>query len=338
MNVSLAVTGDAIVDDIAKEGGVLDQYAAEIRQSWIADRALREPDGEFTTQDASQDAVQNLGEEFDAEIEALRTFLKMRQAGINGAIGTQLADVCVAVSFIVDGNVVKTTEIRRGETLDTCDYPPDPEKDGLYFLGWECEGSDEAGIASRYFTEDCNVHAVFIPDEEATRPSGLFFRFADAWASTNTTLMSTGVIFAPENVVDGRLTWTSSDPSIADIVSSSGSQLIKVKKKVGATVFTCTSSNGVTASFTLRVYDPNETSAGGIEDFQLKSDRLELKVGQFGQVPVKVSPQPFRGILFYESSDGGIAAVYKSDAGVIEGIAPGTYTCATRIPNAIPKK
>ena len=144
--------------------------------------------------------------------------------------------VCVAVSFIVDDNVVKTTEIRRGGTLDAYDYPPDPAKDGFYFLGWECEGSDELGIASHYFTEDCDVHAVSIPDEEAIGPNGLFFRFADAWANTNTTLMSTGVIFAPENVVDRRLTWTSSDPSIADIVVSNGSQWIKVKKKVGATV------------------------------------------------------------------------------------------------------
>lgn len=307
---------DAILDDVVAEGGVLDQYAAEVRDSWMANKRL------WSDDPLSPEEAEHY---FEEQIEELRSFLRNRQAGINASIVNGLDDRCMTVRFIVDDTVVKTVEVRRHGRLDVYDYPPDPKKEGSYFLEWRCEGEAHS-VEDHDFDGDCDVYAVFKPDEEVTRPKGLFFTFDDVWVDSDTTIMSSDVVIVPSDAIDRRLTWTSSDPSVADILPTG---FLKVKG-VGETVFTCTSSNGLMASFTLHVYDPSETRAHDLEGFELESDRLELKVGQYGQVKASVFPQPVRyPFLIFQSSDESIASP-SPYTGVVEGIAPGTCTITVR--------
>ena len=307
---------DAILDDVVAQGGVLDQYAAEIKDSWMANQRLWSYDP-MSDEEAER--------HFNEQIEVLRNFLKNRQAGIRASVDKDLGDRCRTVRFIVDDTVVKTVEVRRGGRLDAYDYPPDPRKEGYYFLEWRCEG--EAGSVEYHnFDEDRDVYAVFKPDEEITRPKGLFFALDDVWVDSKTPIRSNDVVIVPSDVIDRHLTWTSSDPSVADVLPSG---YVKVRK-VGETVLTCTSSNGLTASYTLHVYDPNETKPRDLESFELESDRLELKVGQYGQVKANLFPQPARdAALVYQSSDESIASVHLY-GGVVEGVAPGTCTITVR--------
>ena len=201
---------DAILDEVVAEGGVLDQYAAEIKDSWMDDQGLWSDDP-MTDEEAER--------YFEEQVERLRSFLKNRQAGINASIESSLDDRCRTARFIVDDMVVKTVEVRRHDRLDAYDYPPDPKKEGFYFLEWRCEG-EESSAENHDFDEDCDVYAVFLPDEEVTRPKGLFFAFDDVWVDSHVTLMSTGVVIMPSDVIDRHLTWTSSDPSVADVLPS----------------------------------------------------------------------------------------------------------------------
>ena len=138
--------------------------------------------------DDDEATAQDLEEEFGSEIEKLRTFLKIRQAGINGTIGTQLADMYVTVSFIVDGNVMKITEFRRGETLDSYDYPPDPEKDGFYFLGWEYEGGNGGGGNNESNDNDKSPDVPSsLGDKPGQKPSPDANASTDAGAATKVT-------------------------------------------------------------------------------------------------------------------------------------------------------
>ncbi|MBR1827925.1 MAG: CotH kinase family protein, partial [Atopobiaceae bacterium] len=63
---------DAIVDDVVVEGGVLDQYAAEIKDSWLANQRLWAYDP-MTDEEAER--------YFEEQVERLRNYLKNRRAG-----------------------------------------------------------------------------------------------------------------------------------------------------------------------------------------------------------------------------------------------------------------
>ena len=69
---------------------------------------------------------------------------------------------------------------------------PAPAKEGLYFLEWRCEG-EKASAEYHDFVDDCDIYATFKPDEEVTRPKGLFFALDDVWVDVSTTTRSTGV-------------------------------------------------------------------------------------------------------------------------------------------------
>ena len=311
---------DEVVKGITEEGGVLDKYASEIERSWTANRILQ--NAAYEREDES--TPEALKQTFDQAIGEMRDYLENRRAGIENAIEGNLTDVYSTVEFVVDDQVVKTAEVRRGLALDIYDLPPNPSKEGQYFLKWVCDG-ENPNVQTHRFNEDGIVRAVFIPDEEATRPSGLFFPFDDEWVDIETRMMSPRITITPENTVDERLTWTSSDPSVASINPSILSTHLKIRN-VGETVISCTSSNGITASFTLHVYDPAQTSANEIEDFQLESDHLSLKTGGYGQVKANIPLQPTQGNLYYKSSDNNIAKPLDVTSGVIQGIAPGTCT------------
>ena len=317
---------DGIVDGITAKGGILDQYATELKTSWIANRMLlaaEYEEGDFTESDAEGD--------FNRVIDELRQVLLKRQEGVRAALGESgenLADVCVKVQFLVDGQVVKTSEVRRDEDLDDYDFPPIPERDGFYFQKWEDADGKEVIAGDRGFSEDSSVHAVFIPDDEVTKPNGLFFRFPDKWVTTDYGTSSAEVFVTPGDVIARRLTWTSSDPDVASPYRLNGMDLIRIKKP-GEAEITCTSVNGLSASFTLHVVDSGVEIASEIEDFHMESDRLVLDPGQFGQIPAIVS-NASRGTLFYESSDTSIAAPFGPVSGVIEAIAPGKCTITVR--------
>ena len=305
---------DAIVEDIVEEGGVLDQYAREIEASWTAnyERWKEEYDPSF-----------------NEAIEELRTFMKARRDGIRESIGEGLTNVCITVRFLVDGQVVRTTEIRRGDMLTDNDFPPNPTKDGFYFLTWTC-GNGEDAHSNRLY-EDTDVQAVFIADEEVTRPIGVFFPLPDVWVSSDSGFVNTRVVVTPPDAIDQHLTWTSSDPSVANIRTTNGTDWIKPTQKVGQTTFTCTTSSGLTASFTLHVYDHRDPHLPNIEEFQLEGDLLELEVGQYGKMGATVLSQPHTGWLCYESSDPAIAEVFKTEStGVIKGVSPGTCKITVR--------
>ncbi|MBQ1660300.1 MAG: CotH kinase family protein, partial [Clostridia bacterium] len=119
---------DGIITNIVKDGGVLDSYVSEIRNSWEDNRPLsRDPDWEM-----------------DEVIENLRTWMTERQTWINENLD-KLRIVRVTLTFMADNTIVEQRTVNAGFPMSQS-YPDAPKKDGFTFVGWEPDGDMDEGI------------------------------------------------------------------------------------------------------------------------------------------------------------------------------------------------
>ena len=138
---------DGILQEVTREGGVLDRYAAEIRDSWMRDRELWS--GEVPDEKT-----------FERTVEDLREMIELRRAAVAGVVDTELSNVYAKLSFEADGKIIAEEKLFAGETLPEKRFPQAPEKEGAVFLNW----ADETGRIFNALTRvgsDMKVHAVY---------------------------------------------------------------------------------------------------------------------------------------------------------------------------------
>ncbi len=297
---------DGIITDIVKDGGVLDAYMAEIKNSW-------EDNAPFS---------ENPYTEFDVEMESLRSWMKNRQEWINGNLDL-IGKVHSTVTFTADGETVEQRQVLTG--LPLSNLPEAPEKDGYLFTGWEYEGEpinlydlpaiwDDTVITARYLSEDEVIHADHI-----------FFSGYDVWADISDYMFVTSYTVTPEDAHDKKVTWSSSDSDIAE-VNQDG---VVTMKQVGEVRITATLSSGFSKSYTLHIYDGNVTQLNSPESITLEQSTITMKVGEYAQVVASASPQPCEAYFNYFSDDSDIIEILGD--GVIRALAPGTTTVTVGI-------
>lgn len=302
---------DRVLQDITCQGGVLDQYAAEIKASWESNYEHWSP------------LCPVYMPTYSESISSLRDGIEARRKAINASIDETLDDVFCTVTFMVGDDVVKAFEVKHGEALTEEDFPEDPHKDGYWFYQWESE--DGTPIEPyMHISEDTIVRATLIPDEDVIRPEFIAFPLYEQWVDINDGTWSPDCAIRPYDVQDDRLIWTSSTSEVAEFGDDDCLNL----NAVGTTTVTCTASNGVSSSLVLHVYDSNVTPAQNATALQLDAKSLTLRPGQYGQARVTIEPQPTTADLTYESSDENVAEV--SGYGVVEGISAGTCTIVVR--------
>ena len=122
---------DEIIDEVAKDGGVIDKYADEIKDSWKDDA---DKWGEWI---ASRKPLTDL----ETEVSDLKTYFVDRRQWVNEHIDL-INHVYYYVLFKTDkdGGVIQSERIRVGAGLD--ELPQAPEKEGYTFAGWENESGE----------------------------------------------------------------------------------------------------------------------------------------------------------------------------------------------------
>lgn len=154
-------TYDAILENIVRENGVLDQYAAETRASWEANHELYlDPVIEEYNPTT-----------FDAEVEQLRDWINARRAWINDHLETDLTNLFCKITFMANDEVVDTCLIYLGEGLYT--LPDAPQREGMAFAGWVTQ--EGTPIDDVVFTGDTVVYASYTnetEDPEEETPGG----------------------------------------------------------------------------------------------------------------------------------------------------------------------
>ena len=120
---------EGILEDVVKDGGVIDRMAQEIRISWQADA---DKWGEWI---ASMKPLTDL----DTEVQDLKNFIQSRREWVRDSLD-QLSQVYYHIRFLAEGQELASCKLRIGQSLN--ELPQAPEKEGFVFLGWANEGGE----------------------------------------------------------------------------------------------------------------------------------------------------------------------------------------------------
>ena len=293
------------INDIVKEGGLLDKYLAQMETSYNYDHEL-------------WGAFQSPYNDYKDEINQLRDWIQKRAAYVDQAV-KELDTDPHTIQFMIDGELVKeTTVIGR---IREKDFPDVPEKDGMIFESWLTE--DGYTIEPNdIIHSDLVLTAEYISKEDLVEAKDIFFRSYDVYVEFDEEFdfdwFDMSYTIVPDDAYDTSITWTSSDESIAEIDKEYESVRIKGH---GDVVLTGTLSNGVSKSINLHIVP--YTDFNEFEGIELSTDALTVKEDEYAQVVVTAMPQPCEPPdIILVSIDENIATV--DEIGVIKGISPGT--------------
>ena len=298
---------DKILDSVIEEGGVLDIYADQIRSSWEDDCLLMNGYPEDGT----------VPDDFDREIEHLRSWMRARKDWINNNIEKELFYVYDTATLMADGQTVGNVSVRHGSWLDP--IPAGPVKEGFVFVGWEKEDHTMYEDMDR-LDGDIVLNAVYIPIEEAVLADGIYFNDYDLWLDIHQKQDRCSYTLIPEDASERLVIWTSSDPGVVRVDEYGKLTLIST----GEAMITGTLRSGASSSFKLHVYDSLQTPVLDPEQIDLMTESLVLKVGEYSQAAAELLPKPNGSALVYSSDDESVAAVDYN--GVIWAAEPGTTT------------
>ena len=303
---------NALLIEVTRQGGILDEYRDELRASWEADRGDEGVWGkEFAMMDKS---------DFDRAVEALRNWIELRRAWIDKNI-EMVGRVHFNAAFMADGEVVDTVKVRGGSAAI---FAPDaPDKKGYIFKEWVESGSGESNITFKV-NEDVTFNAVYIKESEVVKPKGVYFSQTEDWTASDDEYYFTLLMkILPEDAATGQIKWTSSDPDVA----SFRGEALQIHSP-GDTVITATLFNGVSASYVLHVYDPAKVTPGRPAGIAAVPKTLTLRQGQTEQIKYTVLPE---GNMFarlyaeYILDDPEILTI-DDIMGIVTGAVPGTAT------------
>ena len=142
-----------ILTEIARDGGVIDNWVEEILPAWERNAAAG-----FADESIEQDALAD-------QAARIKDWFLRRIDWINSNLDSALADAWVEIYFYADGQYISTTRISLpAGNLSGQDFPDAPEKEGFLFSGWVNE--DGALLSEGIQPEtDLIVHAAYIPTE-----------------------------------------------------------------------------------------------------------------------------------------------------------------------------
>ena len=298
-----------LLTDITKEGGWMDRAKEQLRSSWERNHELwTVPDPEGNEEET----------DYDTAVEKVRTWIENRRRWINDHLD-ELGNVYHTVSYTADGNTVRTELVRDGGWPDGMDAP---EKEGFLFVRWQTKDTGEE-LGTVKITKDTEFEAVYISEDEAVKPEAVYLAYSEDWAALGDgEYWRNYETVIPDDAISPKKTWTSSDESVATVNDYGTVTLLSE----GDTVLTLTLYNGLSASFTLHVYDDNSISPQLPEGVAVKSGNLTLKIGQTEQIGFSLLPAS--GIFHdyyidYESETDGIIKI-DTNTGTVTGLKPGT--------------
>lgn len=160
-------------------------------------------------------------------------------------------------------------------------------------------------------------------EADAINPSAIYLPRTELWANLQdgTLYWMTDVSYVPDNVTVRNVTWSSSKESVATVYEGGFVTL----NGVGDAVITATHQSGVSASYTLHVYDSEQTEVHRVTGVRTQSDKITLSKGKAAQIKWTIQPAGCAipdTMITYETSNGSVASV--DDLGVVTAKKAGT--------------
>ena len=313
---------DVKLQELTAKGGVLDQYREELRDSWEADYAI------YGDHEYDWDEEEVWDGTYDSEYEDLRDFIETRRLFVNTHLENLVSGLC-RVDFVADGQLIESnSEVKFDACVEA--GPKAPEKDGYVFVGWYTED----GVSSKEakVIEDTIFYAKYVEEEKATKAQEIYFRDYDCWITVSGGEYYSVCTIWPEDAEDKRVTWTSSDESVATVDADG----IVSPHGVGYTDITGTLTCGASNTYRIHVYDENDTTEYAEAKIIADTPELTMNIGERKQFRFHTDPQNepntyMNPIADCTIDDPEIAKV--DDDRIVHGIKAGKTTLRIKISN-----
>ena len=163
--------------------------------------------------------------------------------------------------------------------------------------------------------------AEYLDNSESVKADNIWFEKDEFWADINDYYFYPMYTVTPDDAQIKDVVWSSSDTDTAEFSEYGAFEL----KKTGDAVLTATVNNEFSKSFTIHIYDSNETPAQEAKSITLEKDTIRMKVGDYAQIAYSITPQPcFESPMFEYDEDAGI--IQLIDGIVFKALKPGTET------------
>ncbi len=288
--------------EVSKDGGILDQYAEQLRVSQFYD----------FEKNGAMDFEQGEPLTYAQEVERLKTWIHKRTDWVDENINTLIPVPC-KISFVANGKTIDTRTIMRGDIFGPLPEAPAAKK-GYTFIGWYSEEDDYLINQYDYVFEDATYIAKYVKDSKVTHAKNLYFETNELYVEPED-YFSLEYTITPFDALEDEVTWTSSDPSIVNIDDG----LMETFEKLGTATITAKLSNGVTAKCKVHVIDYEDLEWPS--EFKVDKTSLTMKTGEYQKITPKVYKNVMSGDLNWISTNQNVVTVTSS--GVVHAVAPG---------------
>ena len=294
------------LEELTREGGIIDQYYAEIRESQVANQE-------------KWPAKEDSEADYQKTIKALKDWIDLRTAWYDEHL-KDLENLVCKITYRVEGEPDAWKYMQKGR------YIPlnEKKKEGYIFLGWEKEDGtfwddDESPLSEK----DMVLTARFVSKEEATKATDIVFRYTDTWELLSMKMHTNSYTILPADAQDKSIKWSVSDESIAEISEDGWVEL----KKAGTVTVTAELASGVKKSYTLTAL---EEEGPGLTGVQLLPKQVTLKKDGYVGLETTLLPKyAMPSEISFESDDPEVADVDEN--GVVTGKKAGNTTIRVKV-------
>lgn len=321
-----------LLEEIIKEGGVLDRYADETRISEQYDNAkwywYTEEERQTGQVDWEGAGWEGGPRSYDLEIEQLRNWIKARlgfvdkEETLDGILATSFD-----LTFTADGKELETRTYFEDDLYG--ELPAAPQKKGYTFIGWFDVFGDKITEDGTAF-DGAAPKARYIKMSKIKKPEKIYFANPVSYTQLESSEIEeedqdeeSGATYTPsytvlpENAI-GTISWSSSDTSVADVDEDG----VVTMHKAGTVKISAKVPSGKTYSYTLNILG-EEDFLNQYETVKLDKKSIKVKTGAYAQVLAITGPKPCTdGEFKWYTTDAGIVTVDEN--GVITGKNPGT--------------
>ena len=283
---------------LIEDGGLIDRYCEETKASAEFDALMLHNNPDFDYVEA---------------VEELKTWIRDRIAWVDENF--DLVDrMVLEVTFAAEGETLKSVLVGNGDYCrETLEHP---EKEGYIFLGWFDEDGNIIDDTT-HIERDMTLTAKYIAESEATHGEDIVFPRDDVVIAYSVHIHSYQIEYEviPEDAIDKRVEWSSSDENFATIDEFGEIHF----EGAGTATFTAKLKYGQTRSFTLTVSKDEAVPAAAIK---AETEELTMTVGEQKGLRFVTDPSPaWIDDILYESEDPGIVTV--SELGVLTAVSAG---------------
>ena len=284
--------------------------------------ASQQADYDKWSQPESEYADVQTADDYDAVVEDLKQYIIDRCAWIDAHMES-VGILYYTVTFMAEDETVGTVQVKGGTKVKEISLPEAPSKTGKVFNEW-CDREKHIAAGKYFVNEDTVFTADYVEDDDPLLPTDLFFFLQEQWEEVDCSdaWIQDAMIF-PENAISRHIRWSISDESIA---SADESGILKFYK-TGDVRITGELYNGVSKSYLIHVYDPEETPPAPLTGVRPACSELNMTVGETEQAVYTFLPdnQPVQASVgSFDSSDEKVVLV--TEGGIMNALSPGEAT------------